>query len=82
MSTGTDRMKNILKRFLNVLVLIPAAYAVVLVVVMLMGGVSSWSEFLFYNFGGVALGYILIASANYIFFGKLTLWNKFSSKDD
>ncbi|WP_372778214.1 hypothetical protein [Litorivivens sp.] len=80
MSGDAKRMMNIFKRLFNVLTLIPTGYAILLLLVMITGGVSRWTEFLLYNFGGVALGYILIAAANYIFFGKLTLWNKFPDK--
>jgi hypothetical protein len=69
-------MAAIVKRLLNVLALLGAAYLSVLLFVAVTGSVSNWNEFLGINGGILVICYGSIIAVNYIAFGKATLWHK------
>ena len=69
-------MKAIGRRFLNVLTAVCVLFVGLLVVLMVTGNDSDWGEFLTKNFGAVVLALVAIATANYVLFGKATLWHK------
>lgn len=75
-------MAAIGKRFLNVLVLLPTAYLLTLLYLVITGGVADWNVFLFINGGLLLLCYGAIAAFNYIFFDELTLWHRKPSGRD
>lgn len=69
-------MAAIVKRLLNVLALLATAYLMVMLFIAVTGGVANWYEFLGVNGGILVICYASIIAMNYIFFGKVTLWNK------
>ena len=60
---------------MNVLTVLCTLYIAFLFFLMATGNVSDWTEFLIINFGLVFLAYAVIATVNYILFGKARLWH-------
>lgn len=70
------KFADVVKRLLNVAVILCTLLSVFLALVVIIGGVSNWVEFVSSNIFPIIIAYAVVVGLNYILYGRLTLWHK------
>ena len=74
-----EKFTDVVKRLLNVVVVLCTLFAAFLGLIVIFGAVANWSEFVISGVAPVVVVYAVVAGLNYILYGKVTLWHKATS---